>query len=89
MRSFIICTLHQLLRAIKSRRMRQARHIACMQEERDAYKTLVRKTEGKRPLGTHRYRWEDNIKMDLTEIGSEGVYWTYLLQNRVEWQDLF
>jgi len=45
--------------------MRLAGHIACMGERRDAYTVLVRKPEGKRPLGRHTCRWEDNIKMDL------------------------
>jgi len=48
--------------------MRCAGHIACMGEIRNAYKILVGKPEGKRPLGGHRHRWEDNIKMDLWEL---------------------
>jgi hypothetical protein len=53
---------------IKSRRMRCAGHVARMGAERNAYRILVGKGEGKRPLGRPRRRWEDNIKMDLREI---------------------
>jgi hypothetical protein len=54
---------------IKSRRMRWAGHVACMQAKRNACKSLVGKPEGKRPLRRLRHRWEDNIEMDLREIG--------------------
>ena len=54
-----------IVRVIKSRRMRRARHVARMRERRDGYRVLVEKTEGKKPLGRSRNRWEDNIKMDL------------------------
>jgi hypothetical protein len=57
-----------IIRVIKPRRMRCAGHIACMGEIRNAYKILVGRPEGKRPLGGHRHRWEDNIKMDLWEL---------------------
>jgi hypothetical protein len=56
---------------IKSRRMSRAGHVVHMGEMRNAYKILVRKPEGKRPLGRPTYRW-DNITMDLEEIGLEG-----------------
>jgi hypothetical protein len=52
---------------IKSRRMRWAEHVARMGETRNAYRILVEKPEGKRPLGRSRRRWVDNIKMDLKE----------------------
>jgi hypothetical protein len=69
MRSFIICTYpYILIRQIKSRRMRWARHVAHMGEEKKVYKVLVGKPEGKRPLGKPRRRWEDGIGMDLREI---------------------
>jgi hypothetical protein len=58
-----------IIRQVKSRRMRWARHVACMVEERKVYKVLVGKPEGKRPLGRPRRRWEDGIRMDLREIG--------------------
>jgi hypothetical protein len=54
-----------IIRHLKSRRMRWAGHVACMGEER---KVLMRKPEGKRPLGRLRHRWEDGIRMDLGEI---------------------
>jgi hypothetical protein len=55
-------------------------------EIRNAYKILVRKPEGKRPLGRPRRRCEDNIKMDLPEIGFEGVDWIHMVHNRGRWQ---
>jgi hypothetical protein len=58
-----------IIRQIKSRRMRWAGHVARMEEEIKLYKVLVGKPEGKRPLGRPRHRWEDGIRMDLTEIG--------------------
>ena len=57
------------VRVIKSRRMRWAGHVARMGEDRGAYRVLVGKPEGKRPLGRHRRRWVDNIRMDLQEVG--------------------
>jgi hypothetical protein len=54
---------------MKSRRLRWAGHIACMGKRRGAYKVLVGKPEGRRPLGRPRHRWEDNIEMGLREIG--------------------
>jgi hypothetical protein len=54
-----------IISMIKPRRMRWEGHVACMGEERDAYRIFVGKPEGKRPLGTPRHRWEDNMKMDL------------------------
>ena len=58
-----------IVRVIKSRRMRWAGHVARMEEGRDVHKVLVGKPDGKRPLGRPRRRWEDNIKMDLQEVG--------------------
>jgi hypothetical protein len=55
------------IRIIKSRRMRWAGHVACKGEKRNAYRILVGKPEGKRPLGRPKRRWEDNIKMDFRE----------------------
>ena len=67
----MICTAHQiLLGVIKSRGMRWAGHEAYMGENRGVYRVLVGKSEGKRPLGRPRHRWEDNIKLDLREVGS-------------------
>jgi len=58
-----------IVRVIKSRRMRWAGHLACLEERRGVYRVLDGKPEGKRPLGRPRFRWEDNIKMDLEEVG--------------------
>jgi hypothetical protein len=57
-----------------------------MGEERKVYKVLVGKTEGKRPLGRPRRRWEDGIRMDLRESGLEGVDWIRLAQGRDRWR---
>jgi hypothetical protein len=57
-----------------------------MGEERNVYKVLVGKPEGKRPLGSPRRRWEDGIRMDLKEIGLGGVDWIRLSQNRDRWR---
>jgi hypothetical protein len=65
---------------IKSRRMRGAGHVARMGEKRNAYTILVGSPEGKRPLGRPRRRWVDNIKMDLGEIGWDGMDWIDLAQ---------
>ena len=56
-----------------------------MGERRGVYRVLVGKPEGKRPLGRPRRRWEDNIKMDLQEVGCEGVDWIELSQDRDRW----
>jgi hypothetical protein len=58
-----------IIRQVKSRRMRRAGHVARMGKERKVYKVLVGKSEGKRPLGRPRHRWEDGIRMDLRETG--------------------
>jgi hypothetical protein len=77
-----------IVRIIKSRRMRWARHVARMGEKRNAYRLLVGKPEGKRLLGRSRSRWVDNIKMDLLEIGWGGVDWIGLAQDRNKWRAL-
>ena len=58
-----------IVRVIKSRRMRVAGHVARMGEERGVYRVLVGKPEGRRPLGKPRRRWVDNFRMDLREVG--------------------
>ena len=58
---------HNIVRGIKSRRMRWARHVGRMRKTRGLYRILVVKAEGKRPFGRPRRRWEDNIKMDWVE----------------------
>jgi hypothetical protein len=62
-----------IVRGIKSRRMRWAVHIAPVGERRGVYRVFVGKPEGKRSLGRPRLRWEDNIKMDLQEMGCGGM----------------
>jgi hypothetical protein len=57
-------------------------------EKRNAYRTLVGKPVGKRPLGRPRSRWMDNIKMDLREIGWGGMDWIVLAQDRDQWRAL-
>jgi hypothetical protein len=59
-----------------------------MEEKRNAYRLLVGKPEGKRPLGRPRHRWVDNIKMGLLEIGWGGVDWIGLAQDRNSWRTL-
>jgi hypothetical protein len=71
-----------IIRQIRSRPVRWAGHVARMVEERQLYKVLVGKPEGKRPLGRPRRRWEDGIKMDLREIGFGGVDWIRLAPDR-------
>jgi len=61
--------LYCIVRVIKSRKMRWAGHVACTGERRGVYRVLVGKPEGKKLLGRPRRRWEDNIKLDLQEVG--------------------
>jgi hypothetical protein len=76
-----------IIRQIKSRRMRWAGHMARMAEGRNVYRVLVGKPEGRRPLGRPRRRWEDGIRTDLREIGGEGsVNWIHLAQDRDRWR---
>jgi len=69
---------------IISRRMRWAGHVALVGEMRNLYKILVGKPEGKRSLERRRFRWEDNIRMDLREIGWHGVDWVHLTQDKAQ-----
>jgi hypothetical protein len=62
------------IRMIKSRRMRWSGHVARMRAMRNAYRILVGKPEGKRPLERPRHRWVDNIKIHLREIGWDGMH---------------
>jgi hypothetical protein len=66
-------------------RMRWAGHVARMGEERGVYRVLVGKLEGKRPPSRPRHRWEDNIRMDLQEVGCGGMDWIGLAQDRDRW----
>jgi hypothetical protein len=75
-----------IVRVIKSRRMRWAGHVARMGEGRGVYRVLVGRPEGKRLLGRPRRRWEDNIKMGLREIGIDGANWIQLAQDTAQWR---
>ena len=77
-----------IVRVIKSRRLRWAGHVARMEEGRSAFKVLAGKPTGKRPLGRPRRRWEDNIRMDLEEIGINTGNWVYSAQVRDYWRAL-
>ena len=79
--------LPNIVRVVKSRRMRWAEHVARMGEGRGVNRVLVGKPEGKRPLGRPRHRWEDNIKMNLWEVGGGGD-WMELAQDRDRWRAL-
>jgi len=77
-----------IVRVIKSRRMRWAGHVARMVDRRVIYRVLVGKTEGKKPLGRSRRRWDFNIKMDLQEVGCGGTDWIELAKDRDRWRAL-
>jgi hypothetical protein len=77
-----------IIRIIKSRRVRRARHVAQMGAKRNAYRILVEKPDGKRPVGSPRHRWVDNIKMGHREIGLGGMDWIDLAQDRDQWRSL-
>ena len=76
------------VRVIKSRRMRWVGHVARMGEEKGAYRVLLGKPEGRRPLGRPRRRWVNNIRMDLQELGSGYMDWIWLAQDRDRWRTL-
>ena len=77
-----------IVRVIKSKRMRWVGHVARMGEERGVYRVLVGKPEGKRPLGRPRRRWVDNIRMDLQEAECGYMDWIGLAQDRDMWRTL-
>jgi hypothetical protein len=81
-------SLPSIIRIIKARRMRWVGHVARMGEKRNAYRLLVGKPEGRRPLGRPRRRWVDNIKMDLVEVGWGDVDLIGLAQDRDRWRAL-
>jgi hypothetical protein len=72
---------HNIVRVIKSKRIRWAGHVARMGE-----RVLLVKSEGQRPLRRSRHRWEDNIKIDVQEVGYEGMDWIDLAQDRDRWR---
>jgi hypothetical protein len=73
-----------IVKVIKSRRMRWAGHVAHRGEGRGVYRVLVGRPQGKRPLGKPRCRWEDNIEMDLRETGIDGANWIQLARDTVQ-----
>ena len=77
-----------IVRVIKSRRMRWAGHVAHMGEERGVCRVLVGKPEGRRPLGRPRRRWVDTIRNDLQDVGCGYLDWTGLAQDRDGWWTL-
>ena len=81
-------SLPNIVRVVKSRRMRWAGHVARVGEGRGVHRVLVGKREGKRPLGRPRRRWESNIKMDLQEVGGSCGDWMELAQGRDMWRAL-
>jgi len=80
-----VYTLPNIVRVVKSRRMRWAWYVVIMGEGRGVHRVLVGKPEGKRPLGRPRRRWEDSIKMDFQEVGGGCGDWMELAQNRERW----
>jgi hypothetical protein len=82
----ILYSSPNIVRQIKSRRMRWAGHVTRKGEERNVYMVLMVKPEGKRPLGRPRRRWEDVIRLDLREIGWGSVDWIQLAQDRDRWR---
>jgi hypothetical protein len=77
-----------ILRVIKSNDMKLVRHVARMRYTRGIYRIFVGKPEGKRPPGRHRRGWDDNITMDLQEVGLGGIDWIELAKDRDRWQAL-
>jgi hypothetical protein len=80
--------LPNIVRVIKSRRLSWAGYVARIGEERGVYRVLMGKPEGKRPLGRPRPRWEDNVMMDLQEVGCGGMGWIELAQDKDRWRAL-
>jgi hypothetical protein len=80
-----LCSSPDIIRQVKSRQMRWAGNVACMGEERKMYKVLVGKSEGRRPPGRPRCRWEDGVRMDLKRDWLGGVDWIHLAQDRDWW----
>jgi hypothetical protein len=74
-----------IIRIFKSKRMRWAGHVARISKKRNEHKLLVRKPEGKRPLGRPRFRWVDNIRNDLGEVGWGDADWIGLAKDRNRW----
>jgi hypothetical protein len=80
-----VYSLPNIVRVVKSRRIRWVGHVARMGEDRGVHRVLVGKPEGKRPLGRQRHRLEDNIKIDLQEVGGGHGDWMELAEDRGGW----
>jgi hypothetical protein len=74
-----------IIRMIKSRRMGWAENVARMGEKRNAYRILMGKPEGKRPLGRPRHWWNNNIKMDIRDVEWNRMNWINLAEDRDQW----
>ena len=85
---FCQCNPANIVRVIKSRRMRWAGHVARMGEERGVYRVFLEKPERKRPLERPRRRWVDNIRMNLQEVECGYMDWIGLVQDRERWRTL-
>jgi hypothetical protein len=83
-----LCSSPNIIRPIKSRRTRRTRRAARIGEKRNAYSLLAGTPERKRPLERCRRRWENNIKIDIREIGWDGMDWIDLAQDRDQWRAL-
>ena len=81
-------SLPNIVRVVKSRRMRWAGHVAGMGEERGVHSVLIGKPEGKGPLGRPRRRWKDNIKTEFQEVGGGCDDWMQLAQDKYRWRSL-
>jgi hypothetical protein len=81
-------SLHNIVQVVKSRQMRWAGHVARMGEDRGVHRVVVGRPKGKRPLGRPKHRWEDNIKMDLQEVGGVRGDSMELAQDRDRWRAL-
>jgi hypothetical protein len=77
-----------IIQVIKSRRLRWVGYVTCMGKSSGAYRVLVGKPEGRRLLGRSTHRWVDNNKMNLRDVGWEGVDWIRLAQDRKRWRAL-
>jgi hypothetical protein len=77
-----------IVRVIKWRRMRWAGHVARLGDKSGVFRGLVGKPEGKRPPGRPKLRWQDNIKMDVQEVGCGGMEWMELAEDRDRWREL-
>ena len=80
--------IYNIVRVIKSKRLRWTGHVAKMEESRSAFKILTGKSTGRKPSGWPRSRWEDKIRMDLEEIGINAGNWVDSVQDRNYWRAL-